>query len=89
MQKKSRIVIRYKFKKEDAQMITVKTYRGHIRNWKELCEELAVDAALPREEKEQEILVKAYQKWGGEMADHLYGMFAFACGMKRRKSCSA
>ena len=43
-------------------MITVKTYRGHIRNWKELCEELAVDAALPREEKEQEILVKAYQK---------------------------
>ena len=44
-------------------MITVKTYRGHIRNWKELCEELAVDAALPREEKEQEILVKAYQKW--------------------------
>ena len=31
-------------------MITVKTYRGHIRNWKELCEELAVDAALPREE---------------------------------------
>ena len=59
-------------------MITVKTYRGHIRNWKELCEELAVDAALPREEKEQEILVKAYQKWGGEMADHIYGMFAFA-----------
>ena len=59
-------------------MITVKTYRGHIRNWKELCAELEIDPALPREEKEQEILVKAYQKWGGEMADHIYGMFAFA-----------
>lgn len=32
----------------------------------------------PRAEKEQEILTKAYQKWGGEMADHIYGMFAFA-----------
>ena len=39
---------------------------------------LEIDPALPREEKEQEILVKAYQKWGGEMADHIYGMFAFA-----------
>ena len=65
-------------RREEAQMITVKTYRGHIRNWKELCAELEVDPALPRAEKEQEILTKAYQKWGGEMADHLYGMFAFA-----------
>lgn len=65
-------------RREEAQMITVKTYRGHIRNWKELCAELEVDPALPRAEKEQEILTKAYQKWGGEMADHIYGMFAFA-----------
>lgn len=65
-------------RREEVQMITVKTYRGHIRNWKELCAELEIDPALPREEKEQEILVKAYQKWGGEMADHIYGMFAFA-----------
>ena len=45
-------------RREEVQMITVKTYRGHIRNWKELCAELEIDPALPREEKEQEILVK-------------------------------
>ena len=65
-------------RREEAQMITVKPYRGHIRNWKEHCAEQEVDPALPRAEKEQEILTKAYQKWGGEMADHIYGMFAFA-----------
>ncbi len=32
-------------------MITVKTYRGHIRNWKELCEELAVDADCQEKKK--------------------------------------
>ena len=31
-----------------------------------------------REEREKEILIKAYQTWGYEMADHMYGMFAFA-----------
>ena len=59
-------------------MITVKEYRGHIRNWEELCERLGIDLSLPREEREKEILIKAYQTWGYEMADHMYGMFAFA-----------
>ena len=40
-------------RREEVQMITVKTYRGHIRNWKELCAELEIDPALPREEKEK------------------------------------
>ena len=31
-------------------MITVKEYRGHIRNWEELCERLGIDLSLPREE---------------------------------------
>ena len=31
-------------------MITVKEYRGHIRNWKALCEELNIDTGLGREE---------------------------------------
>ena len=35
-------------RREEVQMITVKTYRGHIRNWKELCAELEIDPALPR-----------------------------------------
>ena len=59
-------------------MITVKEYRGHIRNWEELCERLGIDLSLSREEREKEILIKAYQTWGYEMADHMYGMFALA-----------
>ncbi len=52
-------------------------YRGHIRNWRELCAELGIDSSLAREEREKEIIVKAYEKWGHDMAEHLYGMFAF------------
>lgn len=59
-------------------MIKVKEYRGHIRNWEELCERLGISLVLSREEREQEILVKAYETWGCEMADHMHGMFAFA-----------
>lgn len=59
-------------------MITVKEYRGHIRNWAALCEELGIDKTLPRKEREDAILVKAYETWGYNMADHMHGMFAFA-----------
>ena len=59
-------------------MITVKAYRGHIRNWEALCGELGIDKKLSREAREQEILIKAYQKWGYDMAHHMHGMFAFA-----------
>jgi len=59
-------------------MTELKEYRGHIRNWRGLCEELGVDAGLARAERERAIIVKAYEKWGREVADHLYGMFAFA-----------
>ena len=60
------------------QMIKVQEYRGHIRNWEELCERLGISLLLPRKEREEEILVKAYETWGYEMADHMHGMFAFA-----------
>ena len=59
-------------------MIQVMEYRGHIRNWAALCSELQLDAALPRERREEEILKAAYEKWNVEMADHMHGMFAFA-----------
>ena len=59
-------------------MTEIREYRGHIRNWRALCEELGVDPSLPREEREPAILIKAYEKWGTDIADHLYGMFAFA-----------
>ena len=59
-------------------MITVKEYRGHIRNWEALCGELGIDTSLSREAREEAILSKAYAAWGYGMADHLHGMFAFA-----------
>lgn len=59
-------------------MIKVKEYRGHIRNWKALCEELGIDVSLSREAREEAILIKAYETWGYDMAMHMHGMFAFA-----------
>lgn len=66
------------YEEGEVRMIKVQEYRGHIRNWKALCEELGVDISLAREEREKEILVKAYEAWGCKMAEHIYGMFAFA-----------
>jgi len=60
-------------------MITIKTYRGHIRNWEALSQELNLDvSAMTREERELTILKKAYETWGRDLAAHLYGMFALA-----------
>ena len=59
-------------------MINVKEYSGHIRNWSALCERLGIDHSLSREDREEQILIKAYETWGNEMADHMHGMFAFA-----------
>ena len=59
-------------------MIVVREYKGHIRNWEALCGELGIDKSLSRADREQQILVKAYEAWGCEMAHHMYGMFAFA-----------
>ena len=60
-------------------MITIKTYRGHIRNWEALGEELHLHVSdMTREEREQAIIIKAYETWGRQLADHFYGMFAFA-----------
>jgi len=59
-------------------MIEIREYRGHIRNWKSLCDELNIDDSLEREHREREIIAKAYEKWGVNMAEHLHGMFAFA-----------
>ena len=59
-------------------MLHLKSYSGHIRNWKELCKKLNIDMTLSREEREKEIILSAYKEWGGEMALHIHGMFAFA-----------
>jgi len=59
-------------------MMKVQEYRGHIRNWKALCEELGIDVNLSRAERETAILLSAYARWDTEMALHMHGMFSFA-----------
>ena len=64
--------------KDGKHMIKVQEYRGHIRNWVALCEELCIDKSLYSREREERILVRAFETWQFDMAAHLYGMFAFA-----------
>lgn len=72
------VILCVSFVIEGRKMLELKKYSGHIRNHKALCDELGVDPTLPRQEKESAILLAAYKTWGGEMADHIYGMFSFA-----------
>ena len=67
-------------------MIIVKTYRGHIRNWEELCERLGIDLTLSREEREHEILIKAYQTWGCEII--CTECLHLLCGMRKSRNFS-
>ena len=59
-------------------MLHLKSYVGHIRNHKALCCELGLSPDMTREEREREIILAAYKKWGNEMGLHLHGMFSFA-----------
>lgn len=58
-------------------MIQVKYYSGYIRNWQSLCGELEIALPLNREDRENAILTKGFEKWGTGIVDHLYGAFAF------------
>ena len=58
-------------------MIKICEYRGHIVNWRNLCDELGIRRELSREERENQILILGYEKWGHDIGEHLYGMFAF------------
>ena len=56
----------------------IRYFSGYIRNYKSLCEQLDIRADLSREEREEEILKKAYAKWGLALTDRLFGAFAIA-----------
>ena len=58
-------------------MTELKLYDGHIRNHKSLCNELGIPSGLSRQDREREIILKGYEKWGYELPSHIYGMFAF------------
>lgn len=58
-------------------MIELKAYTGLIRNYAQLAEELGVDiAGLSRCQREEALVVAAYEVWGDDMANHLNGQFA-------------
>lgn len=58
--------------------VRIRYFSGYIRNYRRLCEELGIALPLSREEREAEILRRAYEKWGVGLTDHLYGAFAIA-----------
>ncbi len=58
-------------------MIELKAYEGLIRNHVELAEELNVSiTGLSRREREEQLVVAAYQSWGNQMGSHINGQFA-------------
>lgn len=59
-------------------MIKIQEYQGHIRNWKALCNKFGISQNLSRREREEQILIKAFETWRYDMAEHMYGMYAFA-----------
>jgi len=60
-------------------MVELKAYAGLIRNHAELAADLGVDiAGCSRAEREERIIVAAWQKWGADMCGRLNGQFGFA-----------
>ena len=60
-------------------MIELKTYSGLIRNHAELASELGVNIeGCSRVQREEKLVVAAWQAWGAGMCTHLNGQFAFA-----------
>ena len=58
-------------------MTKVLNYKGHIRNRAALCAELGVADTADREATEKAVIAAAYDRFGKDMAAHLYGAFAF------------
>lgn len=60
-------------------MIELRAYAGLIRNHVELSSELGVSIeGLSRKEREERLMVAAYETWGDDMGKHLNGQFAVA-----------
>ena len=60
-------------------MIELKEYAGLIRNHAELADQLGVDIeGLARREREEKLVVAAYEAWGEQMGAHLNGQFGIA-----------
>lgn len=62
----------------DYMQIKLNSFTGYIRNWRSLCSELGIDLDLRREEREEQIILKSYGKWGYTLGLHLCGSFAIS-----------
>ena len=54
------------------------TFNGEIYNFRELRDELSTYGYCFTRDSDTEVLLRAYEHWGGAVVDHLRGMFAFA-----------
>ena len=60
-------------------MVQVKAYAGLIRNHVELASQLGIDIkGLSRAQREEMLLVAAWEQWGVDMGAHINGQFGFA-----------
>jgi asparagine synthase (glutamine-hydrolysing) len=62
----------------DAQAGLALSFNGEIYNFRELRRELQGFGYRFSRDSDTEVLLRAYQHWGSEVAHHLRGMFAFA-----------
>jgi asparagine synthase (glutamine-hydrolysing) len=62
---------------DDAAQLAL-TFNGEIYNFRELREELAACGYRFTRDSDTEVLLRAYQHWGDQVAGKLRGMFAFA-----------
>ena len=63
----------------------VLTYNGEIYNFQELRTELESLRYQFRSRTDSEVLLYAIAEWGMKALERFNGMFAFACGTKRKR----
>lgn len=56
----------------------VLTFNGEIYNYRDLRQELQADGIQFQEQGDTEVVLRAYERWGGDCVSRLEGMFAFA-----------
>ena len=60
-------------------MIELKAYSGLIRNYRDMAAELGISLdGLTRAQREERLMVAAYEAWGTDMGSHINGQFGVA-----------
>ena len=63
---------------EDGRAVAVLNYSGEVFNFVQLRDELRGYGHTFRTASDTEVVLRAYQQWGTDCAEHFVGMFAFA-----------